>query len=104
MGRFSARKDGLWIGFSPTVLTVVVFIARSQTRSKRVIVNEHGSYMISVTSKDTMSSLTIECDIVNSLVSIFNNIMEAVKKHNEVRKPIEKQNQRKNKSGEFIMK
>ena len=114
MGRFSASKDNEWISFSPTVLAVVVAIARSRIRSERVIVNEEesrievikvlGNFMISVKSKDTTSSLTIECDIVNSLVSSFNNIMEAVEKQNEVRKPIEKQNQRKNNTGEFIMK
>ena len=114
MGRFCASNDNECISFSPTVLAVVVAIARSETRSERVVVNEQGShigvikvlgnFMISVTSKDSTSSLTIECDIVNSLVSSFNNIMEAVKKQNEVRKPIEKQNQKKNKFGEFIMK
>ena len=114
MGRFSASKDNEWISFSPTVLAVVVAIARSRIRSERVIVNEEesrievikvlGNFMICVKSKDTTSSLTIECDIVNSLVSSFNNIMEAVKKQNEVSKPIEKQNQRKNNTGEFIMK
>ena len=114
MGRFSASKDNEWISFSPTVLAVVVAIARSRIRSERVIVNEEesrievikvlGNFMICVKSKDTTSSLTIECDIVNSLVSSFNNIMEAVEKQNEVRKPIEKQNQRKNNTGEFIMK
>ena len=114
MGRFSASKDNEWISFSPSVLAVVVAIARSRIRSERVIVNEEesrievikvlGNFMICVKSKDTTSSLTIECDIVNSLVSSFNNIMEAVEKQNEVRKPIEKQNQRKNNTGEFIMK
>ena len=114
MGRFSVSKDNEWISFSPTVLTVVVAIARTQTRSERVIVNEQechievikvlGNFMVSVKSKDTTSSLTIECDVVNSLASSFNNIMEAVKNQNEVRKPIEKPNQRNNKFGEFIMK
>ena len=114
MGRFSAGKENEWISFSHTVLAVVVAIARSQTGSVRVIVNEQGShigvtkvlgsFMISVSSKDTTSSPTTECDIVNSLVSSFNNMMEAVKNQNEVRKPIQKQIQRKNKSGEVIMK
>ena len=78
--------------------------------------------MVSFTSKDITSSLTIDCDIVNSPVAISDNIMETinkqkevripierqnemetVKKQKEVRDPVERQNKRKNKSGEFIM-
>ena len=100
---FSARKDDEWISFSPTVLAVVVAIARSKTRSERIIVHQNGSqsevtkvldnFMISFTSKEITSSLTIECEIVNSLVTSFDNIMETVNKQKEVKKPIEMKNQ-----------
>ena len=89
MDRFSARKEDDWISFSPTVVAVAVAISHSQTRSEKIIVHQHGShievikvlgnFMISLTIEDITSPLTIECDIVNSLVSSFDNIMESVK-------------------------
>ena len=72
------------------MLAVIVTIARSQSKSERINVHQHGShievvkvldnFMISFTSKNITSSLTAECDIVNSLASNFINITELVKK------------------------
>ena len=114
MDRFSASKDNEWISFSPTVFAIIVTIARSESKSERITVNQHGSYieiikvlnnfMVSFTSKNLTSSLTLESESVECLVESYENILERVSNHKKVRQPFQRQNQRNNKSGEWIMK
>ena len=114
MDRFSASKDNEWISFSPTVLAIIVTVARSESKSERITVNQHGShieiikvldnFMVSFTSKNLTSSLTLESDIVKCLAQSYENILESVSRHKKVRQPIQRQNQRKNRSGEYIVK
>ena len=44
MDRFSASKDNECISFSPKMFAVIVAIARTETKSERTIVNQHGSH------------------------------------------------------------
>ena len=114
MDRFSASKENEWISFSPTVFAIIVTIARSESKSERITVNQHGSYieiikvldnfMVSFTSKNLTSSLILESDIVKCLAQSYENILERVSNHKKVRQPFQRQNQRKNRSGEYIVK
>ena len=114
MDRFSASKDNEWISFSPTVFAIIVTIARSESKSERITVNQHGSYieiikilnnfMVSFTSKNLTSSLTLESESVKCLAESYENILEKVSNHKKVRQPFQRQNQRNNKSGEWLMK
>ena len=114
MDSFSASKDNEWISFSPTVFAVIVAIARAESKSERIIVNQHGShievvkdldnFMIFFTSKNLTSSLTLESEIVKCLAEKYENILERVSNHKKVRQSLQRQNQRKNKSDNFIMK
>ena len=114
MDRFSASKDNEWISFSPTVFAIIVTIARSESKSERITVNQHGSYieiikilnnfMLSFTSKNLTSSLTLESESVKCLAESYENILEKVSNHKKVRQPFQRQNQRNNKSGEWLMK
>ena len=84
MDRFSASKDNEWIKFSPTVFAVIVAIVRTKSKSRRIIVIQHGShfevikvldnFMISFTSKNLTSSLTLESDNVKCLAESYENI------------------------------
>ena len=110
MDRFSASKENEWISFSPTVFAIIVTITRSESKSERITVNQHGSYieiikvldnfMVSFTSKNLTSSLILESDIVKCLAQSYENILERVSNHKKVRQPFQRQNQRNNKSGE----
>ena len=114
MDRFSASKENEWISFSPTVFAIIVTIARSESKSERITVNQHGSYieiikilnnfMLSFTSKNLTSSLTLESESVKCLAESYENILEKVSNHKKVRQPFQRQNQRNNKSGEWLMK
>ena len=114
MDRFSASKENEWISFSPTVFAIIVTIARSESKTERITVNQHGSYieiikvlnnfMVSFTSKNLTSSLTLESESVKCLAESYENILEKVSNHKKVRQPFQRQNQRNNKSGEWLMK
>ena len=45
MDKFSPRKDDQWISFLPTVLAVVIAIARGQVRIEIIIVDQHGYHI-----------------------------------------------------------
>ena len=111
--RFSASKDNEWNSFSPTVLAFIVMIARGESKSERVTVNQHRSYikiikvlnnfMISFTSKDFTSSLTLESESVKCLAESYENILERVSNYKKVRQPFQIQSQRKGKYGEQML-
>ena len=77
---------------------MLAVIARTESKSERIIVYQHGSdievikvldnFVVFFTSKNLTSSLTLE------------NIFERVSNHRKVRQPFQRQNQKKNKSGE----
>ena len=85
------------ISFSPTVFVVSVTIVRIDSKSKRIIVNQQGSYieiikvldnfMVSFTSKSLTSSLTLESEIVKCLAESYENILESVSSHKKVKQP-----------------
>ena len=92
------------------MFAVIVVIARTESKSEKIIVNQHRShidvmkvldnFMVSFTPKNLTSSLTLESDIVKCRAESYKNIFERVSNHKKVRQPLQRQNQRKNKSGE----
>ena len=78
-------------------------------KNEITIVRQHGShievikvldnFMVSFTSKNFTISPIMECDIVNSLVSSFDNIMESVKKKLKTKRSQKTHSDTKSKEG-----
>ena len=92
LDRFSLSRGNEWVSLSPTVLASIVTVAQCKSESERIKVQQNGSFieiiklldnfMVSFTSKNFTSSLTLESDVVKCLAQSYENILEEVSMHN----------------------
>ena len=100
LDRFSLSRGNEWISLSPSVLAILVTVARCKSESEIIKIQQNGSFIeiiklldnfiVSFTNKNLTSSLVLESDVVKCLEQSYENILERVSNHKKVRQPVQR--------------